>query len=49
MNNLTHSQVTDLDFALLGHEDVFNFDISVNDTHLVQIFESSTQSSKDTP
>ena len=38
MNYFTHSQISNFDFSLLSNKNVLQFNISVNDAHLVQIF-----------
>ena len=49
MNYFAHSQVPNLDFALLRDENVLQFEVSVDDAHLVKIFDSIDQRSKNSP
>ena len=49
MNYFAHSQVPNLDFALLCADNVLQFEVSVDDAHLVKIFDSIDQRSKNSP
>jgi len=49
MNDFAHAEISNFDLSLLGHKKVLQLQVSMDYPHLVQIFDSIDQRSKNSP
>lgn len=49
LNDLTHAKIPDFDLPLLGHEDVLQFEVSMDDPHFMQVLDCVGEGYEDVP
>ena len=49
LNDLAHAKIPYFDLPLLGHEDVLEFDVPVDDPHFMQVLDGVGEGHKDVP